>query len=197
MIITVSGFKGGVGKTTTSIHLATYLAGFAPTLLLDGDQNRSASGWAKRGELPFKVVDERQAARYARDYVHTIIDTQARPTSEDLKVLVEGCDLLVIPTTPDALSLDALMLTVGVLNDLCPTKFRVLLTIIPPPPNHDGDDARATLSELHIPMFAAGIRRLIAFQKAALAGVSVNRVHDERAQIGWDDYSRVGAEILP
>lgn len=197
MIVTVTSFKGGVGKTTTSVHLAAYFAERGPTLLLDGDQNRSATAWAARGKFPFKVADERQAARYAREFVHTVIDTQARPMPDDLRVLAEGCDLLVIPTTPDALSLDALMLTVSALRSLGTASFRVLLTIIPPLPNHDGQDARATLAELGIPAFASGIRRLVAFQKAALAGVPVNCVRDSRASHGWDDYRRVGAEILP
>jgi chromosome partitioning protein len=196
MITTIASFKGGVGKTTTSIHLAAYFAESASTLLLDGDQNRSASGWAQRGALPFKVADERHATRYARDYVHTIIDTQARPSPEDLQILVEGCDLLVIPTTPDALSLDALMLTVGALKRLRASNYRILLTIIPPSPNHDGEDARKTLTELGIPTFSGGIRRLIAFQKAALAGVPVGEVDDPRARQGWDDYRNVGAQIL-
>ena len=37
-----------------------------------------------------------------------MIDTEARPEEEDLKALADGGDLLIIPTTPDALALDAL-----------------------------------------------------------------------------------------
>jgi len=56
MIVTIASFKGGVGKTTTALHLAAYLQTKAPTLLVDGDLNRSALDWAARGSLPFKVV---------------------------------------------------------------------------------------------------------------------------------------------
>ena len=118
MIITVASFKGGVGKTTTAVHLASYFQKKAPTLLIDGDPNRSASAWNKRGGLPFKIVDERQAARYARDFEHIVIDTEARPNEDDLGALAGGCDLLVIPTTPDALALDALFLTVEALGKI-------------------------------------------------------------------------------
>src|SRR6186713_2293285 len=70
MIITIASFKGGVAKTTTAVHLAAYLQDLSPTLLIDGDPNRSATGWSRRGQLPFKVVDERQAAKYARQFQH-------------------------------------------------------------------------------------------------------------------------------
>lgn len=102
MIITVASFKGGVGKTTTSFHVAAFLNEQAKTLLVDGDPNRSVLGWATRGQLPFKVVDERSLAMYARQYDHIVIDTEARPEYEDMKALVDGCDLLILPTTPDA-----------------------------------------------------------------------------------------------
>jgi len=196
MIITVASFKGGVGKTTTAVHLAASLQQKSSTLLIDGDPNRSATGWTRRGELPFRVVDERQAARYARDYEHVVIDTQARPEQEDLRALADGCDLLVIPTSPDALGIDALLQTVEALKPLG-ARYRILLTLIPPKPSRDGAEARTMLSNAGLPLFNNSIRRLVAFQKAALAGVPVYVVDDPRARIGWQDYQRVCEEILP
>jgi chromosome partitioning protein len=196
MIITVASFKGGVGKTTTAVHLATFLNEQSPALLIDGDPNRSASGWCKRGSLPFKVVDERQAARYAKDFANIVIDTQARPSREDLEALAGGCDLLVIPTTPDAMSLDALTLTVDVLKELGADRYRILLTMVPPKPSRDGDEARAMLQDAKLPLFSGSIRRLSAFQKAALLGVPVSLVKgDPRSASGWEDYRKVCMEL--
>jgi chromosome partitioning protein len=195
MIITVASFKGGVGKTTTAVHLAAFMQQSAPTLLIDGDPNRSATGWTKRGELPFRVVDERQSAKFARDYEHIVIDTEARPEESDLKELADGCDLLIIPTTPDALAIDALIQTVAALEKIGTDRFRILLTIIPPRPSHDGDEARSLMSERGLPLFSGEVQRLVAFQKAALAGAPVYKVNDPRAEQAWNCYVNVGKEI--
>src|SRR5476651_2566958 len=79
LIITVTSYKGGVGKTTTAIHLAAYLQKIAPTMLVDGDAIRSATKWGRRGNahgLPFKVVSHAQMVSHIRDYEHVVIDTE-------------------------------------------------------------------------------------------------------------------------
>jgi chromosome partitioning protein len=194
MVVTVASFKGGVGKSTTAIHLAAHLQAQAATLLVDGDPNRSVTEWARAGKLPFKVVDERQAALHAKAFEHIVIDTKARPEEEDLRALALGCHLLVIPCTPDPLSLRALGLTVTALKSIGADRYRVLLTVVPPRPSRDGDDAREMIEQMGLPLFQASIPRLVAFQRAVLGGTTVAGLKDPRGLQGWEEYQRVGEE---
>jgi chromosome partitioning protein len=196
VIVTVASFKGGVGKTTTAVHVAAYLGRQSPTLLVDGDPNRSATGWTQRGELPIPVIDENQLDRHIRDYAHIVIDTEARPSKDDLATLAKACDLLVIPTTPDTLALDALGQTIETLRAIGADNYAVLLTIVPPKPNRDGEEARELLRKLKISLFKTSIARLIAYQKSARDGVPVYAVSDRRAEIAWGDYVELGKEIV-
>ncbi len=196
MIVRVASFKGGVGKTTTAIHLAAYLNEKDATLLVDGDQNRSAMTWATPGKLPFKVVPDVQMAKHIRQYEHVVIDTQARPTREDLEDLAGSCDLLILPTTPKGLDLDALLRTIETLRSLG-ANFKVLLTMIPPPPSQAGKEAKEMLAAENIPTFKAEIKRLVAFERAPLEGVVVKDYPDSRASAAWAGYVELGKEILP
>ncbi|MBM0745386.1 ParA family protein (plasmid) [Phormidium sp. CLA17] len=200
MIITTASFKGGVAKTTTAIHLAAYLQTKGQTLLIDGDNNRSATRWAERslerGGLPFKVVGVNQSAKYSKGCEHFVIDTEASAEEEELREIIDGCDLLILPTTPDTMSLDALIQTVELLRALGIDKYRVLLTRVPPPPRREGEEAREFLTEAGFPLFKGKIREAVAFQKAANEGVLVHQVSDRRARNAWNEYSAIGKEVF-
>ena len=194
MLVTCASAKGGVGKTTSAVHIAAVLASNDKTLLIDGDPNHSALKWAKRGNLPFQVVDLMAAPKHTRKIEHIVFDTPARPNSDDLEALVDGCDLLIIPTTPDILSIDATLETVDMLDQLKCDRYRILLTIIPPAPRKTGAQAREALADL--PLFGQSIRQFAAYEKAALEGVLVYQVKDRNARIAWREFELLGKEIL-
>jgi len=199
MIITVTSYKGGVGKTTTAIHLAAYLQRLAPTLLVDGDAIRSATKWSQRGGntgLPFKVVTHAQMVSHIRDYQHIIIDTEGNPTDDDFRDLATNCDMLVIPAVPESVATDGLTHTLSKLRSLGHLGHRVLLTMVPPRPRTEGQQLREMLIGEGIPVFATEIPRLAAFEKAAAEGVPVYAVKDDRnASRAWEAYAAAGKEL--
>ena len=196
MYITIANYKGGVGKTTTAVHLAAYFQRLAPTVLIDGDPNRSATRWGQRGEMPFTIVDREEGDYQARNFVHVIKDSEARPGIADFEKLAKGCDLLVIPTVPSTLDTDALSLTLAALRQLGTDRYRVLLTKVPPLPEQDGIQLRQELLRRGIPIFTAEIPRLKSFEKAVAEGVPVYAIDDPRAARAWSAYEAVGKEIL-
>lgn len=192
-IITVTGYKGGVSKSNTAIHIATYFSEQGKTILVDGDPNRTALSWSKRGKLPFIVADERQAMKLISGNDFVVIDTPARPNSDDLKELAKGCDLLILPTIPDVVSLEPMLQTA---NDLGDANFRALLAIVPPSPSKEGAAMKQELIDNGVPVFKTMIRRAAGFQKAALEGVPIRDVSDSRSRLAWLDYQALGKEIM-
>jgi chromosome partitioning protein len=89
-VISLTSFKGGVGKSTLAVNLAGALALNASTTLIDEDPLQSCYQWAHRnGRLPMPVVIPRElegtdlrASRYL------LVDTEGRPKLEDLSELV-------------------------------------------------------------------------------------------------------------
>lgn len=191
-VITVTGYKGGVGKSTTAVHIATFLSSHGNVLLIDGDPNRTALDWDNRGGLPCDVVDERQAAKKIPGSDWLVIDTPARPDSSDLKELAQGCDLLILPTIPDIASLKPMLQTSKELKD---ARYCALITMAPASPNKDGEIMRSEMIEMEIPVFKSIIRRSTSFSKAVNAGVPIRNLKG-RDRIPWRDYETLGKEII-
>ena len=202
MILTVTSHKGGVAKTTTAMHLAAYLKrrdGAGSTVVVDADPNGSALGWARRsnGRLGFRVVSSREAQehRVVREFENVVVDTQGRPRGEGLRRLVSQCDLLVVPTTPEAGSTETIMLMAQDINALGgPAEYRVLLTMVKWY-NRRAAAARRSLEKRGVPMFRGEVRDRAAFATAELRGLPVYEIKGKGARDGWADYEAIGREV--
>lgn len=191
MRILVTSLKGGVGKTTTAIHLAAFLQMRGPTLLVDADPVEGALTWARQGSgLGFEVANP----EYARPkrFDHVVVDTRGHPKSKTLREYGENADLVVVPTTPSVLSLVSLEQFLGELGGM---PLRVLVTLVPPFPSLDGLRTLTHLRSHKLPHFKTSIHRFAAYEKAALAGTTVDKVADPRAERAWEEYVAAGREL--
>ena len=93
--------------------------------IVDADKNRSALAYASRGNLPFPIFPVSSAAKASRSSEIVITDGQASSDQEELKHLAYGSDLVILPTTAKARSVE---LTVELANLLSNLKVCLLYT---------------------------------------------------------------------
>ena len=55
-IAVVGNLKGGTGKSTISVNLASALSRHGSVTLVDADEQGTATDWAQGGELPITVI---------------------------------------------------------------------------------------------------------------------------------------------
>jgi len=124
MIVSVLNQKGGSGKTTLAIHLATALAREgAKVLLVDADPQGSALEWsALRESAPFPVLGlpkpvlHREMPAVAEGYDHVVVD--GPPQIADItRSAMMASDVVVIPVQPSPLDVWGTRPVVALLAD--------------------------------------------------------------------------------
>ena len=201
MFITVCGQKGGVAKTCTSIHLASvWHSEGKKVCIVDADKNRSALAYASRGNLSFPVFPVSSAAKASRSSEIVITDGQASSDQEELKHLAYGSDLVVLPTTAKARSVE---LTVELANLLTNLKVNHAVVIVKVDFRQQkaAQQAKAALENFGLYVFDTFIPLLSAFDKAEASGNAVFEAVDDlgrsdpRRMTGWSAYCSIASQI--
>ena len=119
-----------MAKTCTSIHLASvWHSKGKKVCIVDADKNRSALA-ASRGNLPFPVFPVNSAAKASRSSEIVITDGQASSDQEELKHLAYGSDLVILPTTAKARSVELTVELANLLSNLQVNHAVVILSLI-------------------------------------------------------------------
>ena len=182
-IIALVGNKGGAGKTTLTVNLATALSQMAPTVVVDADPQRSSLQWRamRDGEQGLNVVDgvdelEQTLDSLARDYRHVLIDcppsVHASQTHEALRL----SDLALVPVQPSPLDLWATVhieQAVETAREMNPSLRALLIVNQLEPRTRLSRLVRQGLAELAMPATDTAIHRRVAYRTSVLEGKSV------------------------
>jgi chromosome partitioning protein len=197
--ISLTSFKGGVGKSTLAVNLAGALALNGSTILVDEDPLQSCYQWAQHNErLPMPVLLPEEVnnsnlgvSRYL------LVDTEGRPKREDLSELIRSSSWTLIPCGTSGLEINGTLRLINDLRsaDVALEKVKVVITKAPPV-GTVGQQARDALREAGIPVATSVVRSYVAHQKAAELGVLVKDVPDPRASQAWADVLELAMEVV-
>ena len=181
-VIALLNQKGGVGKTTLSVHLAAALAVGHRVLLVDADPQGSALDWSaqREAEKLFPVIGlpketlHRELAPISRDYEWIVIDGPPRVNAIARSAIVAS-DVVIIPVQPSPFDVWAAKDVVDIIAECGPikpdmvTRFLVnrlfLNTTL-------GAEIKTALADFKIPAFETAIRNRQEYAKAARTGLT-------------------------
>lgn len=182
-VVALVGNKGGAGKTTLSVNLASALERRASAALVDADQQGSTLRWRALSEsanLPLVlpgVVGLGDRVREALErHRYVVIDCPPSVVAPQTREALRICDLALIPVQPSPLDLWA---TVHIEQEVeaartdNPALGALLVLNQLEPRTRLSRTVRLALEEMDIPAADTAIRRRVVYRTGALEGRSV------------------------
>ncbi len=189
MIYAVVNTKGGVGKTTTAVHLATMLAKESPTLLIDGDPQASAASWAAwrrdAGLQPSPTTTclagkaiLTEGKSLSVGFKNTVVDAGGRD-STGLRSALLLAQVAIIPvgaSNLDAAAMTDLLEVIDMAKDYNPElDVRVLLTRVDPR-TKDAEEMLSFLAEQQLRVLPGKVCERVAYRRAIGEGSTVQEL---------------------
>lgn len=184
--IAIATQKGGAGKTTLAVHLATLAAEQGPSVLLDFDPQASATRWFETrtdetlplfsARMTVQILDQALAEAAGQGAATVVMDTPPH-NNRDAYTVVQKADLVVVPTRPGFIDVHALVNTLEVLRR---HETQAVFVLNHAPPLRNGFPApvaaetRAVLQQTGYPVYGGQISQRAAFSDALNNGSAVH-----------------------
>jgi chromosome partitioning protein len=169
--------KGGVGKTTIAIHLATAFEAIGKqTLLIDLDPQTSAAEWkdSRQDDRPYVMAVPpsrlNKSLETARENGAVVVILDTAPHSEGTALdAARAADLILVPCKPSLMDLRAMRKTSDILNFVKKPTFAVLNEVTPIKLVADQAE-RAIINQFGLAVCPVRLGLRVAFSRCLLAG---------------------------
>lgn len=189
-VIAILNQKGGVGKTTLSIHIAAALALHNKrVLLIDADPQGSALDWSARREekplftvvgLPKKTL-HKEMPELSKSYDFVVIDGPPR-VHDVARSAIHASELVIIPVQPSPYDVWAAKEIVDLLQELeLYNEARKAIFLVNRKITNTaiGRDVKEALLEYPISTLNAEVCQRVIFAESAAAGRTVQELAPE------------------
>ena len=190
-VIALVSNKGGAGKTTLCINLASAFAERDTTLVLDADPQQSSHNWhaIADGSSTFPVISAsvgiaQAAADHASSAQYILIDCPPSVHSQQTSDALSQADLALIPVQPSPLDLWAsvqIEAEVERAREVNPGLGALLVINQLEPRTRLSQVLGDALAELSLPAAESAIRRRMIYRKSVIQGKSVLDVGSQGA----------------
>lgn len=176
--IAIINQKGGVGKTTVALHLATaFWQHGKDVLVLDLDPQASATEWHDARAEKFPHVESIQPSRLdkavdsAKEIGTDILVLDTAPHSEATALdAARRADLVLVPCKPSIMDIRAMRKTIDLLALVKVPAFAILNSV----QHHSlgaADDAAGTIADvLKLPVCPVRLGDRVAYNRCLIAG---------------------------
>lgn len=190
-VIALVGNKGGAGKTTLCINLASGLAERDATVVLDADPQQSSHNWhaIADGNSAFPVIAASEGiSRAVENHIssarYVLIDCPPSVHSQQTSDALSRADLALIPVQPSPLDLWAsvqIEAEVERARESNPSLGALLVINQLEPRTRLSQVMRGALAELSLPAAECAVRRRMIYRKSVIQGRSVLDVGSQGA----------------